>query len=420
MSSSGAGQAFSGTLGAATRAILPSDAVTHVHLLRHGDVAQMGARVVRGQLDVPLSERGVRQGERVVEWMRRHLPRPDAIATSDLSRCVQLASLLGREHGLQPAADTRWREQSMGRWEGRTWDDVSAEEPAAVSAYWNDYWTARPSGGESLHDVQQRALAAWRELLARHAGGRVVLVTHIGVIRSLLCALLGVEGTQALRFAPATASHTQLLVSEAGAVLETVGERPWLHGEDLVETLRRAPAARRIALSGSAGTGKTTLGRRLAAELGVPYLDEVMRQRLEGGLKLEGMTRRDWRALIRDLWREQQALQQAASAGFVADRSSIDYAAFWLHYGLHEDAAETRAFFEEMAAASATLDRIVLFPWGVLPLVADGVRTADPWTQLSFQNTLEGMLRRYARAPVLELAPTRDLDERLRWTLARL
>lgn len=420
MSTPGAGQAFTGALGAATRAILPSDAVTHVHLLRHGDVAQMGARVVRGQLDVPLSERGVQQGARLVEWMRRHLPRPDAIATSDLSRCVQLATLLGRECGLQPSLDARWREQSMGRWEGRTWDDVSSEEPQAVSAYWNDYWTARPSGGESLKDVQQRALGAWHELLARHAGGRIVLVTHIGVIRGLLCALLGVDGTQALRFAPATASHTQLLVSEAGAVLETVGERPWMHGDDLVDALRRAPSARRIALSGSAGTGKTTLGRRLAAELGVPYLDEVMRRRLEGGLKLEGLSPRDWRLLIRDLWREQQALQQAAASGFVADRSSIDYAAFWLHYGLHEDAAETRAFFEEMAQASAELDRIVLFPWGVLPLVADGVRTPDPWTQLAFQNTLEGMLRRYARTPVLELAPTRDLSERLSWTLARL
>jgi hypothetical protein len=48
------------------------------------------------------------------------------------------------------------------------------------------------------------------------------------------------------------------------------------------------------------------------------------------------------------------------------------------------------------------------------------VRTPDPWTQLAFHNTLQGMLRRYARSPVLELAPTRDLEERMRWTLERL
>lgn len=419
------GQAFTGELGAATRAILPSDAVTQVHLLRHGEVERLGARIVRGQLDAALSAFGVEQGERLVDWFAARVGRLDALWTSDLSRCAQLADRLGARLGVAPVRDARLREQSMGAWEGRSWDEVSAVEPQAVGAYWSDYWSARPSGGESLQDVQARVLLAWRDLLARHAGGRVALVTHIGAIRGLLCALLGVDGSQALRFAPATASHTHILWSEAGAVLEVVGERPWMLAETPASsrsTAGFAPRAkpRRIALAGSAGTGKTTLGRRLSAELGLPYIDELMRRRLEGGLRLDGLSRDRWRALVRELWREQCALQAAARDGFVADRSSLDYAAFWLHYGLHEDAAETNAFFAEMAAASAELDAIILFPWGVLPLVADGVRTPDPWTQLSFQGVLEGVLRRHARTSVLELLPATDLEERLRWTLARL
>ncbi len=419
------GQAFTGDLGAATRAILPSDAVTHVHLLRHGEVERMGARIVRGQLDAALSAFGVEQGERLVEWFAARVGRLDALWTSDLSRCARLAEPLGARLGVAPVLDARLREQSMGAWEGRSWDEVSAAEPEAVGAYWSDYWNAAPSGGESLRAVQARALEAWRDLIARHAGGRVAVVAHIGVIRGLLCALLGVDGSQALRFAPATASHTHILWSDAGAVLEVVGERPWMLADSPARTgqaVSFAPRAkaRRIALSGSAGTGKTTLGRRLASEMGVAYIDELMRRRLEAGLRLEGLSRDGWRALVRELWREQRDLQEQAREGFVADRSSLDYAAFWLHYGLHEDEGETRAFFAEMAAASAELDAIVLFPWGVLPLVADGVRTPDPWTQLSFQGVLEGVLRRHARTSVVELLPTRDLEERLRWTLARL
>ena len=65
MAQSYSGQAFTGQLDSATRAILPSALVTHVHLLRHGDVAQMGARVVRGQLDVPLSPHGQAQSEQL-------------------------------------------------------------------------------------------------------------------------------------------------------------------------------------------------------------------------------------------------------------------------------------------------------------------------------------------------------------------
>jgi broad specificity phosphatase PhoE len=212
------GQAFTGDLGAATRAILPSDAVTHVHLLRHGEVERMGARIVRGQLDAALSAFGVEQGERLVEWFAARVGRLDALWTSDLSRCARLAEPLGARLGVAPVLDPRLREQSMGAWEGRSWDEVSAAEPEAVGAYWSDYWNAAPSGGESLRAVQARSLEAWRDLIARHAGGRVAVVAHIGVIRGLLCALLGVDGSQALRFAPATASHTHILWSEAGAV----------------------------------------------------------------------------------------------------------------------------------------------------------------------------------------------------------
>jgi len=413
------GQAFDGRVDAATARILPSRAVLEVHLLRHGAVEALGTRTVRGQLDAPLSAEGLLQHEALARWLVPRLRADARVCSSDLVRCRDLAERLQR-----PVTwDARLREQHMGRWEGRSWQAITEDDPERVRRYWADYVHTRPDGGESLADLQARVLPLWRELAAQD--GAIVLVTHIGVIRSLLCAWLGIGLDQALRLAPATASVTHVLLSEAGAVVNNLGERPWTFApESTPRTPRsalRAPLrAPRIALSGSAGTGKTTLGRRLAAELGVPYIDELMRRRLEGGLRLDGLSRDAWRALVRDLWREQVALQAEAREGFVADRSSLDYAAFWLHYGLHEDAVETSAFFAEMAAASAELDAIVLFPWGVLPLVADGVRTPDPWTQLSFQGVLEGVLRRHARTSVLELLPSSDLEERLRWTMARL
>ena len=52
------GQAFDGRFDAVTQRILPSSEVTHVHLLRHGAVQGMSQRIVRGQLDEPLSDEG--------------------------------------------------------------------------------------------------------------------------------------------------------------------------------------------------------------------------------------------------------------------------------------------------------------------------------------------------------------------------
>ena len=71
-----------------------------------------------------------------------------------------------------------------------------------------------------------------RAVVAERAGQRLWVVTHVGVVRTLLCHLLGVPVSDALRFAPAVASHTGVLHSEAGAVLTSFGERPWLGATD--------------------------------------------------------------------------------------------------------------------------------------------------------------------------------------------
>ena len=182
--------------------------------------------------------------------------------------------------------------------------------------------------------------------------------------------------------------------------------------------MSRAP---RPALSGSAGTGKTTLGRALSEHLGVPFLEEGMRARLEAGLDLHTLHGAALGELIQELWAEQEAAERAASAGFVADRSSLDYAAFWLHYGLYEDQDATRAFLERMARAARGYDRIALCPWGVLPLDADGVRSTNPWIQLRFHHIVAGLLERYAPAETLVRVPDHErFEERVAVLLQEL
>lgn len=180
----------------------------------------------------------------------------------------------------------------------------------------------------------------------------------------------------------------------------------------------------RVALSGSAGTGKSTLGHALAGRLGVPYLPEGMRRRLERGLDLHALDHATLLALVAELWEEQRAAEDAAVAeagGFVADRSSVDYAAFWLHYRFGEDPGATEAFFADTLARVPSYDRIVLLPWGVLPLVADGVRSSNRWIQRHFQATVEGLLFREVGPPrLLVLPPLHDLGERLDWIQSNL
>lgn len=414
------GQAFTGGFDAITERILPSRVVTHVHLLRHGAVQGMEQRIVRGQLDEPLSSRGRAESAALALWFARNEPRPDVVVSSDLARCRELAESVAKECGAPLELDTRLREQSMGRWEGLTWAEITAAEPETVTAYWNDYFHALPSGGESFQALTLRVATFWEELLARCAGRRVLVVTHIGVIRVLLCRALGVPGEQALRFAPATASHTALQIGEAGCVLNALGERPWLFESPRAPAASAAAAPRRIAISGSAGTGKTTLGRRLAEELGVPFLEERMRRRLEDGFDVHSLTLADWRALVEGDWQAQRAEEERCARGFVADRSSLDYAAFWLHYGLHDERAETERFLARAFAEALRYDRIVVCPWGGPPIVHDGVRSTNRWTQLRFQALVEGLLERFVDpARVLRLALDTSVEERVARVLGR-
>jgi broad specificity phosphatase PhoE/nicotinamide riboside kinase len=438
------GQAFSGVFDAETAKILPSSEVTHVHLLRHGAVADLTARVVRGQMDVALSPRGRWQHHDLARWFARSEPRPERLFTSDLRRCLELASELGALLGHTPEVDARLREQSMGRWEGLTWEEITKADPPAVTAYWDDYYRARPSGGESVADLETRVVAWWRETFARERGRRIAIVTHIGAIRVLLCHFLGLDGAQALRFAPATASHTHVMLGEAGAVVSAIGERPWsfaaepAHAIETAEARAITPMLRdqvrhpgtkgerahlrpRIALSGSAGTGKTTLGKRLAAELGIVFIEERMRQRLERGFDLHGLTPAAWRALMDEDWSAQRAAEEDAAGGFVSDRSSLDFAAFWLHYALYEDERSTDAWMERMSADARSYDKILLLPWGSLPLEQDGVRSTNRWTQLRYQTILEGVLERFARPEAVVRVPdTDDFEQRVRFVLEAL
>lgn len=110
----------------------------------------------------------------------------------------------------------------MGAWDGRTWEELTLADPEGTLAYWNDYVHARPHGGESFAQVYDRATSWWD---AQSFTGTVAVVTHIGVIRSLLCHWFGLGPSQGLRWAPGYATHTEVLLAEAGVVMERFGER---------------------------------------------------------------------------------------------------------------------------------------------------------------------------------------------------
>ncbi|MGH8080850.1 MAG: histidine phosphatase family protein [Lysobacter sp.] len=178
-----------------------SSSAAHIDLLRHGDT---GHRSYRGQLDDSLLELGWRQMRDAVlgrEW--------DAVVSSPLQRCAAFAQELAQARGLPLALEPRLREYHFGQWQGRSVDSIAAENSDALARFWADPVAHPPPGAESFADFASRLIAAVAEVGRRHAGQRVLLVTHGGVIRLLRCLSAGRRYTDLLNIDVAHASlHT--------------------------------------------------------------------------------------------------------------------------------------------------------------------------------------------------------------------
>lgn len=173
-----------------------------------------------------------------------------------------------------------------------------------------------------------------------------------------------------------------------------------------------------IAVSGSAGTGKTSVGRALAQRLSLPFIEEGMRRRIEEGLRVDTLAPAALADLLAEVWEEQRAAEEAAGPSFVADRSAYDYIAFWLQYGLHHDEPRTEEWVALLREEGARYDRVLLLPWGVLPLERDGVRSTNRWIQFHYHALLEKTLKRFApRGQVLGIPGEETLEQRVDFIL---
>jgi broad specificity phosphatase PhoE len=115
--------------------------------------------------------------------------------------------------------DPDLREIDFGRWENRTLAEVAAAEPDLV-ARWADYDpTFAFPGGEGLDGFQARVLRVAGRL-AGDPAGTVLVVSHAGVIRALVCHYLGLPLSQYELFHMAHASITLIHLFDGRAMLE--------------------------------------------------------------------------------------------------------------------------------------------------------------------------------------------------------
>ncbi|MEX3772148.1 alpha-ribazole phosphatase family protein [Pseudomonas sp. MYb118] len=161
-------------------------------LLRHGETELGGG--LRGSLDDALTDAGWAQMRAAVieqgPW--------DRLVSSPLQRCARFAEELGARLGLPVQLDSDLQELHFGAWEGQSAAALMQTDAEGLGLFWADPYSFTPPQGEAVADFSARVLAAVARLHAGHAGERVLLISHGGVMRLLLAQARGLPREQLL------------------------------------------------------------------------------------------------------------------------------------------------------------------------------------------------------------------------------
>jgi 2,3-bisphosphoglycerate-dependent phosphoglycerate mutase len=181
-------------------------------LVRHGESTWNSERRLQGSLDAPLSPRGLAQASALAAGLGDL--RFDALYTSPLQRARDTAAACGARLGLEPVALHELREIGLGDWEGLTLDTVETRDGDHYRR-WLEAPVDHPApGGEAMAALADRVRSALAGLCAAHPEGRVLVVSHGGVISSALCGWLGRPLNAIWSFRLANASITRVELPE--------------------------------------------------------------------------------------------------------------------------------------------------------------------------------------------------------------
>jgi len=165
--------------------------MTKVILVRHGQTLWNLEMKYQGHCDVALTDKGIEQAKLAAQRLAGE--DVSAVYASDLSRALKTAECIAEKHNLPVAAIPELREINFGEWEGLTFEGINSQWTEAMSKLFTHPDEIVIPGGETFRQVKERATKALTNLVAAHPNQTIVVVSHGGTIRTVLCAILNIH-----------------------------------------------------------------------------------------------------------------------------------------------------------------------------------------------------------------------------------
>jgi len=179
-------------------------------LVRHAEPVRIDEGDIEGPADPGLTARGVDQATRLGAWLAAD--GVDAIVTSPLRRARETAAPLAAALGLEPEVEPGVAEYDAAAGHYIPIEELRAAKDerwyATIEGRWADV------GGVDPVEFQRQVVPALDELIARHAGSRVAVMTHGGVINVFLAHVLGID--RLLWFHPEYTSISRVHAARSG------------------------------------------------------------------------------------------------------------------------------------------------------------------------------------------------------------
>lgn len=163
---------------------------TTLFLTRHGETEWNVEGKLQGHKDSPLTALGKRQAG----WLEASLKDMhfDAIYSSTSKRTYHTAEIIRDKREIDIIACDSLMEINLGTWEGQKQTDIESTSFDEQYAFWNTPHLYKPQNdGESFTQLQERMILAVNEIISKHRGGNILIVTHAIALKVIMAHFRG-------------------------------------------------------------------------------------------------------------------------------------------------------------------------------------------------------------------------------------
>ena len=160
-------------------------------LIRHGESISNAKKQLQGHYDSPLSEKGISQAQELNKAFKQLNYNFTKVYSSDLQRAAHTAEII-TQNIKSPGIifSPLLRELDLGIFAQRYDHSLSELEKAKLATLWVDY-SSKIEGGESIHQLINRNRVILKRILSGEGSdGRILIITHGGVIYTILCRIM--------------------------------------------------------------------------------------------------------------------------------------------------------------------------------------------------------------------------------------